>query len=340
MPKTKINDYYTYPLILDMNKYTANYIKYQKEEDNKYKLKSIIIHSGNCDAGHYYAYILDEKSNEWYEFNDTKVEKININYLETEAYGKLNVISDDKGNQIEDESPRSAYMLFYEKINKDNCEKFENIDTINEILNISNNNQNKNEEKDDDDFNLLGNNEIDTQENGNKIVNINEIENNDKGKQDEEIENILIPINEEMFKYFLNKKLFSGEYHHFVLSLFLNVFNKIIYHDNKLSFPDLLCGNEYTNLPDEITNYKKNRKNQELSNIDDYILTKKILLFDINKVNNINEINDCISNKNELSKDEEEKILDLFKNLIIYFFNHCITKCITSYDISIIDNNI
>jgi hypothetical protein len=124
-----------------------------------------------------------------------------------------------------------------------------------------------------------------------------------------------------MFKYFLNKKLFSGEYHHFVLSLFLNVFNKIIYHDNKLSFPDLLCGNEYTNLPDKITNYKKNRKNQELSNIDDYILKKKILLFDVNKVNNINEINDCISNKNELSKDEEEKILDLFKNLIIYFFN-------------------
>ena len=327
MQKTKINDYYHFPLILDMNKYTEEYIKNKKDEDNKYKLKSIIIHSGNCDAGHYYAYILDEKSNEWYEFNDTKVEKININYFETEAYGKLNVISDDKGNQIEDENPRSAYMLFYEKINKDNCEKFENIDIINEILNINNNtnniidNQNKIEEEDDNDFNLLSDNKIDTNENSNKINNINEIEDNDKGKQDEEIENILIPINEEMFKYFLNKKLFSGEYHHFVLSLFLNLFNKIFYHDTKLSFPDLLCGNEYTNLPNEIKNYKKNRKNQELSNIDDYILTKKILLFDVNKVNNINEINDETSNNNELSKDEKEKILDLFKNLIIYFFN-------------------
>ena len=328
MQKTKINDYYHFPLILDMNKYTEEYIKNKKDEDNKYKLKSIIIHSGNCDAGHYYAYILDETSNEWYEFNDTKVEKFNINSLDTEAYGKLDVITDDKGNQIEVENTRSAYMLFYEKINKDNCERFKNIDIINELLNINNNcniiidTQNKIEEKDDNDFNLLGNNEIDTNENGNKINNINEIDDNDKGKQDEEIQNILIPINEEMFKYFLNKKLFSGEYNHFVLSLFLNVFNKIIYHDKKLSFPELLCGNEYTNLPSEIKNYKKNRKNIELSNIDDYILTKKILLFDLNKENtNINEINDYIDNKNELTKDEEEKILELFKNLIIYFFN-------------------
>ena len=328
MQKTKINNYYQFPLILDMNKYTEDYIKNKKDEDNKYKLKSIIIHSGNCDAGHYYAYILDEKSNEWYEFNDTKVEKFNINSLETEAYGKLDVITDEKGNQIEVENTRSAYMLFYEKINKDNCEKFENIDIINEILNINNksniiiNNQNKIEEKGDNDFNLLGNNEIDINENDNKINNINEIEDKDKSKYGEEIENILVPINEEMFKYFLNKKLFSGEYHHFVLSLFLNVYNKIIYHDKKLSFSDSLCGNEYTNLPNEIKNYKKNRKNQDLSNIDDYILSKKIIIFDLNKENNnINEINDYIDNKNELNKEEEEKILELFKNLIIYFFN-------------------
>jgi hypothetical protein len=67
-------------------------------------------------------------------------------------------------------------MLFYEKINKDNCERFKNIDIINELLNINNNcniiidTQNKIEEKDDNDFNLLGNNEIDTNIINNKII--------------------------------------------------------------------------------------------------------------------------------------------------------------------------
>ena len=286
MQKTKINDYYTFPLILDMNKYTENYIKYKKEEDNKYKLKSIIIHSGNCDAGHYYAYILDDKSNEWFEFN----------------------------NKIEVENSRNAYILFYEKINKDNCENFENIDVINKLLNIkNNNNENKinkiKENKDKDDgFNLFNDNE-------NNINNINEYD--DIRNQKEEIQKILNPLNEEMFKYFINKKLFSGEYHHFVLSLYLNILNKIINSDKNLSFQENLCSNEYTNLQNEIRSFKINRKNPDLSNIEYYLIKKEILLPESsNKFKNINDIDD-----NRINKADEMKILELFKNLLIYFFN-------------------
>ena len=323
MQKTKINDYYEFPMILDMNKYTEEFINNKKSEDNKYKLKSIIIHSGNCDAGHYYAYILDEKSQEWYEFNDINIKKFDINNLNLEAFGKLDIITDENGNQIEVENTRNAYMLFYEKINKDNCEKFDNIDVINELFNIKNNNINTNnrinevnnkininkQKTDENDFNLLNDN------------NINEINENDKNSQKDEIQKILDPLNQEMFKYFLSKKIFSGEYHHFILSLLLNILIKIIKPDKMLSFPENLCSNEYTSsLPKEIKNYKIERKNPELSNLENYLLKKQILLFESrNQYNNINEIDN--NNNNEISKDIKEKILELFKILIIYFFN-------------------
>ena len=317
MQKTKINDYYTFPLILDMNKYTEDYIKYKKEEDNKYKLKSMIIHSGNCDAGHYYAYILDDKSNEWFEFNDIRVERFDINNIENEAYSKLDIIVDDNGNQIEVENPRNAYILFYEKINKDNCENFDNIDVINKLLNIKSNNNEINiniikENKDKDDgFNLFNDNEV-------NINNINDInEYNDITNQKDEIQKILSPLNEEMFKYFVNKKLFSGEYHHFVLSLYLNILNKIINSDKNISFPENLCSNDYTNIQNEIRLFRVNRKNQELSNIENYLIKKEILLFQSsNRFKNINDIDD-----NGINKEHEMKILELFKNLLIYFFN-------------------
>ena len=317
MQKTKINDYYTFPLILDMNKYTENYIKYKKEEDNKYKLKSIIIHSGNCDAGHYYAYILDDKSNEWFEFNDIRVERFDIKNLEHEAYSKLDIISDDNGNKIEVENSRNAYILFYEKINKNNCENFEKIDAINKLLNIkcNNNNENnikvkENKEKDDG-FNLFNDNE----DNINNINDLNEYD--DSSNQKDEIQKILNPLNEEMFKYFVNKKLFSGEYHHFVLSLYLNILNKIINSDKSISFQESLCSNEYTSLQNEVRSFKINRKNPELSNIENYLIKKEILLLEPNnQFKNINDIDDT-----GISKEDEMKILELFKHLIIYFFN-------------------
>ena len=303
MQKTKINDYYEFPLTLDMNKYTENFINNNKNEDNKYRLKSIIVHTGNCESGHYYTFILDDKSNEWYEFNDTKVQKFNIEKIDEEAYGKKEIINDDRGNKIEVENVRNAYMLFYEKINKDNCEKFENIEVINEILNEEKKIQNINEE--DDDFNLLSN---DTNEETSAIQ--NSIQNN-------EMNDIIKPLNEEMFRYFLNQKLFSGEYHHFVLSLFINILN---YYNpfEKISFSQNLCSNNDSYiLSTEIVKFKKNRKTLEKSNIENYLLKKKIFIIDSNeKLQNINSVEN-----NEINKEEENKLLELFKNLIIYFFN-------------------
>jgi len=129
--KIKINDYYEFPLILDMSKYMENYSEDNEDkEDNTYKLKSIIIHEGTCEEGHYYSYILDDESDEWYEFNDIKVQKFNIENLSMEAFGNKEKNENEKK---EKEKTKNAYILFYEKVNKENCEKFDKIELINEL---------------------------------------------------------------------------------------------------------------------------------------------------------------------------------------------------------------
>ena len=45
-----------------------------KQQLSKYKLFGIINHVGNLNYGHYYSYIKIE--NEWYEFNDSNIFKI------------------------------------------------------------------------------------------------------------------------------------------------------------------------------------------------------------------------------------------------------------------------
>ena len=320
MQKIKINDYYEFPLILDMNKYTDKFINNNISEDNMYKLKSIIIHTGTCESGHYYSYILDDKSKEWYEFNDTRVQKINIDMLDVEAYGKCEVINDN-GVNIEVENTRNAYILFYEKINKDNCEKFDKIEVINNLLigNINQKNKPKknivNDIKEEDfSFNLISNDNPNNDNNNINNININEIDTNKKEKSGKikGFQDILNPINKEMYKYFLNQRLFSAEYHCFILSLYINMFNK--YSKQNLSFSQSLCNNrDHYILTNEIKNFRSNRKALELSNLENYLIKRKIFIVE-KSYNNINDIGNS-------NNDNENKILELFKHLIIYFFN-------------------
>ena len=298
MQKFKINDYYEFPLELNMNKYVQ-----ENSDNNLYKLKSIVVHSGNCESGHYYCYIYDNKTKEWYEFNDTKVSKFDINRLDTEAFGKNEIFVDEKGKIMEKENTRNAYMLFYEKIDFNNGINFNNIKAINDISNININ---------DEGFNLLS---INDDDNNNIINDINEISNNGKGKiTPEEINDIIKPMNQEMYYYFLNRRLFSGEYHHFILSLLINILNNYkISVNNKLDFNYDLCFNNNDFIIDkEIRNFKHERKSKEISNINIYLSKNKIIL--TNKGENNTDINIT-------PKEEEEKILEIFKYLIIYFFN-------------------
>ena len=304
MKKYKINDYYEFPLELDMDKYVqkdnSNNSNIQKN-NNYYKLKGIVIHTGSCESGHYYCYLLDHKTKEWYEFNDTKVSKFDIRNLDSEAFAKNEIIFED-GKKIEKENTRSAYMLLYEKVDMDNGINFDKIQAINEI---KKNNKNIIEEK--EGFNLIENDELDE----NKPEINTEYQNLNKMAK-EEINDILKPMNEEMYNYFLNKRLFSGEYHHFILSLFINILNSYkISVNNKLSFIYDSCinNNNYV-LDKEIKNYRFDRKNPAISNINHYLSRNKIIL--VNKSETL---------LNSMGKEDEGKILEMFKYLIMYFFN-------------------
>ena len=301
MQKYKINDYYEFPLELNMDKYVQRDNE-SNNYNNLYKLKGIVIHSGNTESGHYYCYILDNKTNTWYEFNDTKISKFDIGNLDTEAFGK-NEVFYENGKKVEKENRKNAYMLFYEKVDFNNGINFEKIQAINDIRN--NNNKDNNININNNEFNLLDNDDIDE-----KIPKIKTEFN--LGLKKEEINDILKPMNQEMYNYFLNKRLFSGEYHHFVLALFINILNSYkISVNNKLSFNYDSCINDNNYIINKvIKDFRSDRKNPAIANINNYLSRNKIIL--VNKGEN---------SMIQAGKEEEEKILELFKYLIIYFFN-------------------
>ena len=304
MRKVKINDYYEFPLELDMTKYIS-----EKKSDtnlNKYSLKSVVVHMGNCEGGHYYAYI-KTKNGQWYEFNDTQVTPFDINFLKEEAYGGSEIYNNDKHI----EKDRSAYLLFYEKIDQSDCEQFDNIEAVNSFLGL-----NKKDEKDNKEniknIQEKRENNIDMNkiENGGNINSINddknkENDNKNLGSNEEENEygmkDILQNINKEMFKYFLNKKLFSNEYQYFILELYLNILN--YYYNYELPiFLMYLCRN---------TNNRGMMRelNSINSNLNSYIDKNKLILFS-NKEKADNKVNR-----------NSEQILNLFKHFIIFFYN-------------------
>ena len=100
MNRYKLNDHFEFPLELDMNKYTSDYINgINKNNNNKYLLRGCVIHSGNSESGHYYAIIknIDTKNEDWFKYNDSVVTKYDIEDLKEEAFG--DEIIEENNNQ-------------------------------------------------------------------------------------------------------------------------------------------------------------------------------------------------------------------------------------------------
>ena len=83
----------------------------RSNDGNMYELFSISIHSGSATGGHYYAYIKDFVSNNWYNFNDTTVQPITHDDIERTFGCSARNNYYNTGN---------AYMLMYRKIEKNN----------------------------------------------------------------------------------------------------------------------------------------------------------------------------------------------------------------------------
>nr|CAD7395807.1 unnamed protein product [Timema cristinae] len=84
-----------------------------------YELFSIMIHSGSASGGHYYAYIKDFKSKEWFCFNDQTVSRITKDDIQ-KTYGGGPLKGYYSGAYS---SSTNAYMLMYRQIDKTrNCD--------------------------------------------------------------------------------------------------------------------------------------------------------------------------------------------------------------------------
>ena len=69
----KITKFLEYPMNLDMKDYNINY---STKKNNRYSLQSMAIHDGSLGGGHYYAVCNNYLENKWYEYNDTRVNRI------------------------------------------------------------------------------------------------------------------------------------------------------------------------------------------------------------------------------------------------------------------------
>ena len=131
---------------------------------------------------------------------------------------------------------------------------------------------------------------------------------------------LLKSLNDEMDNYFILKKIFSNEYHHFLIALYINVLNYYFSNHNILiNNIKNNCGNPYhfcLNFKGSLYSYKdyfypreKKNSNKFNSNLYEYLANNKLIFFQINDIKNTDE------NYNK------DKILKLFKHLILFFFN-------------------
>ena len=294
MKKVKINDYYEFPLELDMTKYISE--KKEDENLNKYILKSVVVHMGNSEGGHYYAYI-KTKNGQWYEFNDTQVNPFDISFLKEEAYGGEEIYNKN-GNKQVNEKNRSAYLLFYEKKIQTDCEQFDNIEAINSTLGLNIKKPEKENIENGETEIIIDTNNI---ENGGKDIINNNINEKKENEDENGMNDILENLNKEMFKYFLNKKLFSNEYQYFILELYLNILNYYYSYDLTVFLLHLCRNANNAKLLREIS--------ATSSNLISYIEKNKLILFSKKDKPNIKP------NQNT------QPILNLFKHFIIYFYN-------------------
>lgn len=136
MAKAKINDKCEFPFKLDLQQYSQQHLHKaegrpitQEYPDSyyEYKLTGVVVHMGSADSGHYFSFISERDASDdkkWYEFNDTSVTNIEQKDIITEGYGGDKYSSSQVGKgklQFKDKS-KNAYLLFYDRVQKYQCQ--------------------------------------------------------------------------------------------------------------------------------------------------------------------------------------------------------------------------
>lgn len=114
----KINDRYEFPEVFDASPYLDE--KADKSEPYIYHLHGILVHSGDLNAGHYYAFIRPTKDAGYYRFDDdrvtraTKKEALDDNF--GGEYANLNGVNGARNpytRTFSNKKSNNAYMLVY-----------------------------------------------------------------------------------------------------------------------------------------------------------------------------------------------------------------------------------
>lgn len=112
----KINDRYEFPEEFDASPYLNKDV--DMSESWEYQLHGVLVHSGDLNAGHYYAFLKPNKEGWWYKYDDDKVTKATKReVLEENFGGEFRFPNGHLRPVIQKKSPvmrpNSAYMLVY-----------------------------------------------------------------------------------------------------------------------------------------------------------------------------------------------------------------------------------
>lgn len=81
----KLNDRHAFPIEFDATPYLTS--EADKSESWIYQLHGVLVHSGDLNAGHYYAFLRPEKDGVWYRFDDDNVTRATEKEVRDESYG-------------------------------------------------------------------------------------------------------------------------------------------------------------------------------------------------------------------------------------------------------------
>lgn len=116
----KINDRHEFPESIDLSPYLDPDVKDNYPNTCIYNLHCVLVHSGDISAGHYYAMIKPNVTDQWFRFDDDKVWKVTKTQAFDENFGHDN-LPDEKLRTFTREQYQnyliarqtSAYMLVY-----------------------------------------------------------------------------------------------------------------------------------------------------------------------------------------------------------------------------------
>lgn len=114
----KVNDRYEFPEIFDASPYLSE--DADRSEPYTYQLHGVLVHSGDFNAGHYYAFLKPTKDGHFFKFDDDRVTRATMKEVLEENYGgDYNMPNGNTGvrnpytRTLSTKRSMSAYMLVY-----------------------------------------------------------------------------------------------------------------------------------------------------------------------------------------------------------------------------------